>query len=81
MNQNEIFEKIIEIIKDVFDDEDLVITRETVASDVDGWDSLNHLQLMSEIEDEFEITFTMGEVQSFSNVGELADAVVAHVNK
>lgn len=79
MNQNEIFEKIVEIIRDVFDDESLEITRETVAADVDGWDSLNHLQLMSEIEDEFDITFTMGEVQSFSNVGELADAVVTHI--
>lgn len=79
MNQNEVLEKVTEIIKDVFDNESLVITRETVAKDVEGWDSLNHLQLMNEIEDEFDITFTMGEVQGFSNVGELIDSIMTHI--
>jgi len=79
MNQNEVLAKVTEIIQDVFDNEDLVITRETVAKDVEGWDSLNHLQLMNEIEDEFDITFTMGEVQGFSNVGELVDSIMAHI--
>lgn len=79
MNQNEVLEKVTEIIREVFDNDDLVITRETVAKDVEGWDSLNHLQLMNEIEDEFDITFTMGEVQGFSNVGELVDSIMAHI--
>ena len=79
MNQNEVLEKVTEIIRDVFDNDDLVITRETVAKDVEGWDSLNHLQLMNEIEDEFDITLTMGEVQGFSNVGELVDSIMAHI--
>ena len=43
-------------------------------------DSLTILSLISEIEDEFDITFTMGEVQGFSNVGELIDSVMAHVS-
>lgn len=80
MNQNEVLEKITEIIRDVFDNDELEITRDTVAKDVEGWDSINHLHLMYEIEDEFDITFTMGEVQSFSNVGELVDSVVKHLN-
>lgn len=79
MNQNEVLEKVTEIIRDVFDDEEIVISRDTVARDVDGWDSLNHLQLMNEIEDEFDITFTMGEVQGFSNVGELIDSIMKHI--
>ena len=79
MNANEVLAKVTEIIQDVFDNEELVITRDTVAKDVDGWDSLNHLQLMNEIEDEFEITFTMAEVQNFQNVGELVDAIAKHL--
>lgn len=80
MNREEVFSKVIEIIQDVFDDDSLVIVEETVAKDVAGWDSLNHLQLMNEIEDEFEIKFTMGEVQGFSNVGELIDSIMAHIS-
>lgn len=79
MSREEVFEKVVEIICDVFDDDSLEITDETVAKDVEGWDSLNHLQLMNEIEDEFDITFTMGEVQGFSNVGELIDSVMNHI--
>ena len=80
MNRDKVFSKVVEIIKDVFDNDDLEISNDTVAKDVEGWDSLNHLQLMNEIEDEFDITFTMGEVQGFSNVGELIDSVMAHVS-
>lgn len=79
MDKNEILEKVTEIIRDVFDNDSLEISRETVAKDVEGWDSLNHLQLMNEIEDEFDITFTMGEVQGFSNVGELIDSIASHI--
>ena len=79
MNANEVLAKVTDIIRDVFDDESIVVSRDTIAKDVEGWDSLNHLQLMNEIEDEFEITFTMGEVQGFSNVGELIDSIMAHI--
>ena len=79
MGIEEILEKVNEIIVDVFDDDSIEVDRETVAADVEGWDSLNHLQLMNEIEDEFEITFTMAEVQNFQNVGELVDAIAKHL--
>lgn len=79
MSIEEILEKVNEIIVDVFDDDSIEVDRETVATDVDGWDSLNHLQLMNEIEDEFDITFTMAEVQNFQNVGELVDAIAKHL--
>ena len=75
MNREEEFSKVVDIIKDVFDIDDLEISNDTVAKDVEGWDSINHLQLINEIEDEFDITFSMGEVQGFSNVGELVDYI------
>jgi len=79
MSNEEILSKVNEIIADVFDDDSIEVDRETVASDVEGWDSLNHLQLMNEIEDEFEITFTMAEVQNFKNVCELIDSIAKHI--
>ena len=75
MNREEEFSKVVDIIKDVFDNDDLEISNDTVAKDVEGWDSINHLQLINEIEDEFDITFSMSEVQGFSNVGELVDYI------
>lgn len=79
MNRTEIIEKLTELCQDIFDNYELEITDATVASDVKGWDSLTNLQLMSEIEDEFDITFSLGEVQNFKNVGELVDSIEKHL--
>lgn len=75
MNRSEILKKVNEICADVFDDEELTVTDTTTAEDVEEWDSLTHLQLMSEIETEFQIKFTLGEIQGFANVGELVDTI------
>ncbi|MBR5097541.1 MAG: acyl carrier protein [Treponema sp.] len=75
MDRNEILNKVTEIGKELFEDDDLVLKEETVAADVDGWDSLAHLQFVGQIEDEFKIKFTMGEVQGFKNVGDLLDTM------
>ena len=79
MDRELVLEKVTEIAADVFGEDDLVLEDETTAADVEKWDSLTHLALMSELEDEFDITFTMGEVQSLKNVGELVDIIVAKV--
>lgn len=73
MTRNEILEKVNAIFCDVFDDERIVITDETTASDIEDWDSLTHITLISEIEDAFEIKFTMKNVISMKNVGEMLD--------
>lgn len=65
-----IIDKMQEIFRDIFDDEDLVITMETTAEDIDDWDSLTHMQLILEIEEEFSIKFTTDEIKSAKNVGE-----------
>lgn len=79
MERNEVFEKVNEICEDVFDEEGLTITNETTAADVEGWDSLTHLSLINEIEMEFGIKFTMGEIQGSKNVGELIDSLMKHI--
>lgn len=77
MNREEVLKKLSDIIREVFDDEDIPdVTDETVASDVDGWDSLMHITLVGTIEDEFEITFPMKEVVGFKNVGQMVDAIL-----
>lgn len=71
MKKEEILSKVNEIFWEVFDDESLVIKEETTAADVDGWDSLRHITLIEAIEDEFDMRFTMLEVNGMKDVGEM----------
>ena len=79
MSREEVLEKLQEIIRDVFDDEDIVVTADTVASDVDGWDSLMHITLIGTVEDEFDIKFAMKDVVGMKNVGQMADLILEQI--
>ena len=80
MEREEVMEKVTEIARDIFDDDELELDDETIAADVDGWDSLTHLSLMNEIENEFEIKFEMKEVQGLNNVVELVDVIMERLS-
>ena len=81
MNRSEVFEKVNEIFREVFEDDSIVVTDETTAADVAGWDSLTHLSLVDEIEMEFNIRFMLAEVQGSKNVGELVTALMKHLEE
>ena len=81
MERNEILKKINEIARDVFDNDEVELTEATTAADVEEWDSLSHLSLISDVEDEFGITFTLAEVSGSKNVGELVDAIIKHMGE
>ena len=72
MSREEIFEKLNEVFRDVFDDEEIEVCEETTAADIDGWDSLEHINLIAAVEQEFGVKFTMGQVVTMKNVGEMA---------
>ena len=71
MTREEIINKLNEIFRDVFDDDSIVVTAETTSADIDGWDSLTHIALISEIEDAFDYKFSMKDVLGMKNVGEM----------
>lgn len=73
-------EKIQPIFKDVFDDENLVVTEKTVAADVEDWDSFAQMQIVMGIEDMFGIKFSTDEVTEFKNVGDVIKAIERHIN-
>ena len=79
MTREEIYGKLNEVFQDVFDDEDITVNDNTVASDVDGWDSLEHINLIVAVERCFGIKFTMGETTGLKNVGEMVDKIIAHL--
>lgn len=63
----------------MFNEPDLELRDDLTADDVDGWDSLTHINLLYSIESELGINFTDAEMGGFSNVGELVSAVEAKV--
>lgn len=79
MTREECKDRVNEIFEDVFDDANLQITDSMTANDIEDWDSLTHLQLISEIESAYKIKFTMGEIQGFANIGELIDTVMKKI--
>lgn len=78
MDRNEVLKKVTEICADVFELDDLVLTFDTTAEDVEEWDSLSHLSIINEVEMEFGIKFTMAEIQGLKNVGSLVDTIIKH---
>ncbi|MGL4393577.1 MAG: acyl carrier protein [Fusobacteriaceae bacterium] len=64
-------ERLEDIFKDVFDDEKLVIKKETTAADIEDWDSLAQINLITSIEKEFVIKFSLNEITGLKNVGEM----------
>ena len=64
-------DKVQEIFRDIFDEEELVISEETTADDIEEWDSLNHINIISAIEKEYKIKFALGELQAMKDVGEM----------
>ena len=79
MTREEVFEKLNEVFRDVFDDESIVVTDTTTADDIEDWDSLEHINLMASVEFEFGIKFSMGQVVTMKNVGERADIILQKI--
>jgi acyl carrier protein len=67
--------EIIDVFRDVFADDNLVVTRETTATDVPGWDSVQHVTLVLNVEARFNIRLSSSEVSDMKNVGDLIDIV------
>lgn len=72
---NSINERLNEVFRNVFDDEDITVDRDTTADDIEDWDSLEHIRLIAAVEREFGVKFTMKEVSSMKNVGEMMDII------
>ncbi len=75
MSREEIYKRLNEVFRDVFDRDDISVNDETTAADIEGWDSLIHITLMDAVEEEFDIRFDMKTVVKMKNVGEMVDAI------
>jgi acyl carrier protein len=80
MDRVEIFEGIQSIFKDIFDDDDLIIGDDTNSDEIEEWDSLNHINLVTAIEREFNIRFALGELIELKNVGAMVDLMIVKIH-
>ena len=80
MIRDEIFLGVQEIFRDIFDDDNLEIMNETNSDEIDDWDSLNHINLVSAIEKEFNIRFALGELMTLKDVGAMIDLMDEKIN-
>ncbi|MEG2053375.1 MAG: acyl carrier protein [Oscillospiraceae bacterium] len=75
MDKNIIFEGVQEIFRDVFDDENLNITREMSAEDIEDWDSLEQINLLTAMGKKFDVKFKLEDVSGLENVGDMLDLI------
>ena len=75
MERSDILRQVNDVFLDVLDNDDIILTDETIATDVEDWDSLNHIQLVVAIEQQFKIRFSSKEIQSWNNVGEMINSI------
>lgn len=79
MNKDEILEKLVPIFKEVFEDKNLKISMDSNSDNINGWDSLNHIYLVVAIEEKFKMKFLAEDIQSWDNVGDMAEYISNHV--
>ena len=80
MSREEVFERLDEVFQDVFDDESIEVHDETTSDDIEDWDSLEHINLIAAVEQEFGVKFNMGQVVSMKNVGEMVDIILSQID-
>ena len=77
MERKEVVNKLTVIFRKVFNSDSLVLTNELTANDVDHWDSLSHMILITEIENSFSIKFKLKELNKMRNVGEMIEIIIS----
>ena len=77
MTREEVYKELNEVFRDVFDDESIVVVDETTANDIEDWDSLEHINLVVAVENNFGVKFNMGEVAALKNVGAMVDLILS----
>lgn len=81
MTEQEILENLQEIFQNIFDDEELVISRATTPESIEDWDSLEQINIVMQIDKKFHVKFSMNEAADLYSVGLMVDAIQNKVSK
>ena len=75
MERNEIIEKLTSIFREVFSDNNIVVNDEMTANDVENWDSLTHMLMITKVEETFGVKFKLKELNKLKQVGDIISLV------
>lgn len=75
MNRNEIVEKLTPVFREVFNDNNIELRQEMTADDVENWDSLTHMLMITKVEEEFGVKFKLKELNKLKQVGDIISLV------
>ncbi len=81
MTEADIHQALTELFRELFGDDDIVLTPQTTAADIEGWDSFNHLNLIVATETKFGIRLNSAEIEALHSVGDLAAIIKAKAGK
>lgn len=81
MTRDQVFDRLEQVFRDVFDDDSIVLYEDTTADDIDDWDSIEHITLIAAVEQEFGMRFSMGEVSGMKDVGEMVTILAQRATK
>ncbi|MFA7380965.1 MAG: acyl carrier protein [Bacteroidia bacterium] len=79
MTSEQLISELNVLFEEVIDEGTVNLTPSTTAKEVEGWDSLNHIQIIAAIERKYGFRFTLIEIQSFKNVGEMVDSILSKI--
>jgi acyl carrier protein len=77
MVREDVIARLMPVMRDTFDDDDIEYSDSLTASDVPDWDSLSHIRFMVAVEREFSVHFTGAEIEGFKSLGDLVSAIAS----
>ena len=79
MTREEVFTKLTEVFRDVFDNDNIVLKKDTVSSDIQDWDSLEFINIVVAVMETFKIKFSIEDLKKLDNVGQLVTLILERV--
>ena len=79
MNRDEILSKVNEAFVSVLEHDNFTLTDQTTADDVDGWESITHMMIISEVEKQFDIKFKLMDLMNMNNIGDLINTIDSEI--
>lgn len=79
MDSQTILDALCLIFQDVLKRENICLSNETTAQDIEGWDSLTNMQLISKIEKQFNVRFNFRDIARFRNIGDICNAILIKI--
>lgn len=81
MNRDEVFAELTDIFRNNFDDDSIELSDDTASDDIEGWDSMEQVNLLIIIQERFKIKFNIEQINAMKNVGEMANYILQKVNE